>query len=141
MRGGINRCPASALQDVLCKHRIMHEIVSTDRRMRWGGTLLCAICLAYFYALDRVLFSSAHFSPIFRHLLTVYDVRSAWLAAAVCFFAALWNRPAPIVKWVEFVGRHPHSIALTSAAIYGIGTILCPRFSLCSPDQTPQCQQ
>ena len=105
----------------------MHEIVSTDRRMRWGGTLLCAICLAYFYALDRVLFSSAHFSPIFRHLLTVYDVRSAWLAAAVCFFAALWNRPAPIVKWVEFVGRHPHSIALTSAAIYGIGTVVVYR--------------
>ena len=105
----------------------MHEFVSTDRRMRWGGTLLCAICLAYFYALDRVLFSSAHFSPIFRHLLTVYDMRSAWLAAAVCFFAALWNRPAHMAKWVEFVGRHPRSIALTSAALCGIGTVVVYR--------------
>ena len=73
----------------------MHEISSTDRRIAWGGMLLSMVCLAYFYALDRVLFSSAHFSPIFRLLLTVYDLKTAWLAVAICFLAALGIGPRP----------------------------------------------
>jgi hypothetical protein len=96
----------------------------TDLRIHLAGVLLCAMCLAYFYLLDRVLFSSAHFSAIFRLLLTVYDSRTAWLALAICLIAALWNRPAPISKLVEFLGQHPYLIALASAALIALGAIV-----------------
>jgi hypothetical protein len=92
-----------------------------DRRIHLTGVLLCAMCLAYFYLLDRVLFSSAHLSPIFRVLLTVYDSRTAWLALAICLLAALWNRPAPILRLVELFGKHPYSIALASVALIAQG--------------------
>jgi hypothetical protein len=96
----------------------------TDRRIHLTGVLLCAMCLAYFYLLDRALFSSAHFSPIFRLLLTVYDSRTAWLALAICVLAALWNRPAAILRLVEFFGKHPYSIALASVALIALGAVL-----------------
>jgi hypothetical protein len=96
----------------------------TGRRIHLAGVLLCAICLAYFYLLDRVLFSSAHFSPIFRTLLTVYDSRTAWLALAICLPAALWNRPAPILRVVEVFGKHPYSIALASAVLIAFGAVV-----------------
>ena len=96
----------------------------TDRRIHLAGVLLCAICVAYFNLLDRVLFSSAHFSAIFRLLLTVYDLRTAWLALAISILAALWNRPAPILKLVELCGIHPGSIALASVAMIALGAIV-----------------
>jgi hypothetical protein len=96
----------------------------TDRRIHWAGVLLCATCLAYFYLLDHVLFSSARFSPIFRFLLTVYDSRTAWLALAICFLAALWNRPAPVLRLVELFGKHPYSVALASVAMISGGTVV-----------------
>jgi hypothetical protein len=96
----------------------------TDRRIHLAGVLLCAICLAYFYLLDHVLFSSAHFSPIFRLLLTVYDSRTSWLALAICLLAALWNRPAPILRLVEFFGEHPYPIALASVALTALGAVV-----------------
>jgi hypothetical protein len=96
----------------------------TDRRIHWTGVLFCAACLAYFYLLDRVLLSSAHFSPIFRYLLTVYDARNAWLALAICLIAAFWNRPAPIVSLVEVVGQYPRTIALASVALIALGAIV-----------------
>ena len=96
----------------------------TDRRIKLAGLLLSAICLAYFYLLDRVLFSSAHFSPIFRALLTVYDVQTAWLALAICLLGALWSRPEPVLRLVEFLGRHPGAIALASVAFIALGTVV-----------------
>jgi hypothetical protein len=96
----------------------------TDRRIHLAGVLLCAICLAYFYLLDRVLFSSAHFSPIFRLLLSVYDSRTAWLALVICLLAALWNRPTPILRLVEAFGKHPYPIALTSVGLISLGTVV-----------------
>jgi hypothetical protein len=97
----------------------MHE--AAFRRVRLTGMVLCAMCLAYFYALDRVLFSSTQFSPIFRRLLTVYDSRSAWLAFGICVLAALWKRPAPISRLVELLGNHPYSVALVGVALIGLG--------------------
>jgi hypothetical protein len=94
-----------------------------DRRVRLAGILICAVCVAYFYALDRVLFSSAHFSRIFRLLLTTQDFPSAWLALAVCLLAALWNRPAPILRLVDFAGNHPYSLAFVSGALMALGTV------------------
>jgi hypothetical protein len=109
--------------------RAQHEpglslIRLTDRRIYSAGVLLCALCLAYFYALDRVLFSSAYFSPIFRLLLTAYDSRTAWLALAIGGLAALWKRPAPILRLVDFLGEHPYSIVLAILAMTATGTLV-----------------
>src|ERR1700675_66026 len=111
-------CSACALPEVLCKHCIMHDRLN-DRRIVWASVSLSAICLAYFLALDRLLFSSAHFSPIFRLLLTVYDSRTAWLSLAVCVLAALWNRPAPMLRLADFFGNYPYAVPLASVARSG----------------------
>jgi hypothetical protein len=99
-------------------------INSTDRRVKLGGVLLSAICVAYFYALDHVLFSSAHFSAIFRTLLTVYDLRTAWLALGICCLAALWSRPAPLLRLVDFLARYPCSLSLASVAVTALGALV-----------------
>jgi hypothetical protein len=95
----------------------------SDRRINLAGLLLCGICLAYFYALDRYVFSSSHFSPIFKFLLTVYDVRCAWFALAICCLAALWTKPEPILRLVDFLGSHPHSVVLASVGAIAVGTL------------------
>lgn len=87
------------------------------------GLLLCACCLGYFYLLDRVLFTSTKFAPIFQLLLSVYDVQTAWLAVGVCLCASLWNRPAPMVRLADLLARHPHAVALASVAAFGAGAI------------------
>jgi hypothetical protein len=89
---------------------------STGSRFILAGLGLCALCVAYFYLLDRLFFSAVRFSLIFRFLLTTYDFETAWLAFAVCIFAAFWNRPAPILRLVDFFGNHP--LLLTSASIF-----------------------
>jgi hypothetical protein len=96
----------------------------SDRRIYLAGSLLCGMCLAYFYVLDRYLFTSARFSPIFRMLLTVYDLESAWLALAICCLAALWNRPEPILRLVDFLGRHPNSVVLISVGTIAVGAVV-----------------
>jgi hypothetical protein len=96
----------------------------TDRGIRWAGVLLCATALVYFYLLDRVILSSAGFSPIFRYLLTVYDARTSWLALAICFLAAFWKQPAPIIRLVDMAGQRPYTIALASVALIALGTIV-----------------
>jgi hypothetical protein len=102
----------------------------TDRRVVRLSAVLSAICLAYFLALDRLLFSSAHFSPIFRLLLTADDSRTAWLSLAMCLLAALWNRPALSLRLADFFGNHPYSVALASTAVLALGAVLvyhdCP---------------
>src|SRR5450631_2286230 len=97
----------------------MHEA-----RIKSAGVLLSAACVMYFYALDHILFSSAHFSPIFRMLLTVADFQTAWLALTICFLAALWNRPAPILKLADFFGKHPSALALASVAVIAMGAVV-----------------
>jgi hypothetical protein len=98
--------------------------MSRDFRIPLAGVLLSALCLAYFYLLDIVFFSSTHFSSIFRLLLTVYDLRIAWLALAISLLAALWNRPAPILRLVDFFGRHPNTIAVKSTSLIALGAII-----------------
>jgi hypothetical protein len=89
-------------------------MVSREHQVRLTGVVLCAVCVTYFYLVDRILFSSVHFSPIFRFLLTKYDFTTAWLALGVCSLATLWNRPAPILRFVDFIGRHPIGLALAT---------------------------
>ena len=95
-----------------------------ERGVRVAGLALCAACVAYFCLLDRIIFSSAHFSPIFRDLLTRYDLHAAWLALVICILAALWRRPVPILRLVDFIARHPIGIALATAAVLAVGALL-----------------
>jgi hypothetical protein len=96
----------------------------TERHARAAALALCVACVAYFYLLDRAVFSSAHFSPIFSFLLTNYDLQSAWLALAVCLLGALWSRPLPILRIVDFIGQHPISFALATSAVLIVGAIV-----------------
>jgi hypothetical protein len=96
----------------------------TERRVRAAGLVLCAACVTYFYLLDRVMFSSAHFSPIFQYLLTRDDFSAAWLALVICFLAAFWRRPAQILRLVDFLTSHPTGVALTTAAALAVGALV-----------------
>jgi len=94
------------------------------RDVRATAVALCAACVVYFYLLDRFVFSSAYFSPIFRDLLTRYDVHAAWLALLICISAGFWRRPAPILRLVDFIGRHPIGIALAAVAGLAVAALL-----------------
>jgi hypothetical protein len=93
-----------------------------DHRTIWLGVSLCVMCLAYFYMLDRVFFSSAKFSPIFRFLLAA-DGTTAWIAAVISALAMLWNRPAPILRFVEFIGERAFWVACTCVVFFAAGAI------------------
>jgi hypothetical protein len=96
----------------------------TERDVRATGLALCAACVAYFYLLDRAMFSSAHFSPIFRDLLACDDFPAAWLALVICSLAALWQRPVPILRLVDFIAQRPIVIALATVAALAVGALL-----------------
>jgi hypothetical protein len=96
----------------------------TERDVRATGLALCVACVAYFYLLDRAMFSSAHFSPIFRDLLTREDLPAGWLALVICISATLWKRPAPILRLVDFIGQHPIGIALATVAALAVGALV-----------------
>jgi hypothetical protein len=107
----------------------MHEAIDAGdslsaRRATLIGLLCAALCVAYFYLLDHALFSSHHFSPIFRFLLTTFDSKAAWLGLAVCLLAAVWRRPVPILRCVDLLGTQPVAPALASAVVLGLGTVL-----------------
>lgn len=95
-----------------------------ERHFGLTAVAFCALCVAYFYLLDHALFSSAQFSPIFRFLLTTYDVKAAWLGLVICFLAALWSRHEPILRSVGFIGRRPRALALAIPALLGLGAIV-----------------
>jgi hypothetical protein len=104
---------------------------SIERRAMLVGLLCSALCVAYFYLLDHRLFSSRHFSPIFRFLLTTFDSQAAWLGLAVCFLSAFWTRPAPILRWVDLFGKHPFVLTLGTTALLGLGAIVvCHNYPL-----------
>ncbi|MEO7206686.1 MAG: hypothetical protein ABI356_03235 [Steroidobacteraceae bacterium] len=96
----------------------------TECEVRATGLALCAACVAYFYLLDRIVFSSTHFSPIFRDLLTKHDLPAAWLALAIAIAALLWRWPAPILRLVDFFGEHPIGIALATVAALAVGALV-----------------
>ena len=102
------------------------------RRFVLLTVLSSVLCLAYFFILDRLFLSSRHFSPIFDLLLTGYDVQVAWLAVAVSCLAALWNRPAPILRSVDFLSDHPVGLVLVIVALTGLGsTFIYHSYPLC----------
>jgi len=94
-----------------------------SRYLALWGVLLSGICLAYFYLLDNVIFSSAKFSAIFRFLLVEYDKQYAWLGLGICVIAALWRKPGPIFRIVDFLARRPLVTALSSLILLALCTI------------------
>jgi hypothetical protein len=94
-----------------------------ERHLSLAATAFCALSLAYLYLLDHALFSSAHFTSIFRFLLTTYDLRAAWLGLAICIFSAWWSRPGPILRWVGFWGLYPAWVALAATAMLALAAI------------------
>jgi hypothetical protein len=96
----------------------------TERRVYIAALAFCALCVAYFYVLDRLWFSSVRFSPIFRFLLTSFDVKAAWLVLGICLLAAFWNRPIPVLRMVDFIGEHPCGFALAGGAAIGAANLL-----------------
>lgn len=87
------------------------------------GAVCCALCVGYFYSLDHFLFWSAHFSPIFRYLLTTFDAKAAWLGLAVCIAAAVWNRNTAFLRLADFLGSHPSRVALGVSTLLAVGAV------------------
>jgi hypothetical protein len=96
---------------------------ATERRIAFAAVAFCALCVAYFFMLDHLLFSSADFSPIFRFLLTNFDVKAAWIVLGIALFATLWSRPTPVARIAHFIGKHPFGLAFASAAAIGSAAI------------------
>ena len=92
------------------------------QRVIWVGTSLAVMCLAYFHMLDHILFTSTAFSPIFRFLLAP-DSKAAWIGLAICCMAALWNRPAPILRVVDFLSARASWVVAASVALFALGTV------------------
>lgn len=89
--------------------------------------LSTVVCLAYFYLLDSLFFSSAGFSAIFQLLLTTRDMNASWIAVAICLAAALWRRAEPVVRLVAFVAEHPALLAIFIGLIVCLGSIFVYR--------------
>jgi hypothetical protein len=95
-----------------------------EHRVRMAGAVGSALCVAYFYSIDRFLFSSSHFSKIFRYLLMALDRRVAWLSLAVTVIAMLWHRPAPVLRAADFLGRRPVKVALATVMFFSVGAVV-----------------
>jgi hypothetical protein len=101
----------------------MTESRAIGRRAIWVGVSCSAVCLGYFYTLDHFLFSSVSFSRIFRFLL-ISDSATAWVAVAIGLAAAFWDKPAPILRFVEFLADRALWVALLSVALIALGAVV-----------------
>jgi len=115
---------AGAISGKPSGHLVHADNIRTARRMVLVVALSNALCLAYFHVVDRVVFSTAGFAPIFKFLLLHYDIRSAWVALGVCAAAATWRRPGPVLALVDHLGRHPFVVVLAAAIAFSSGALL-----------------
>jgi hypothetical protein len=82
------------------------------------GLLLSVLCLVYFYMLvGGIVFNHRHFAPIFYDLMNLYDRPAAALGVLICLAALLWEKPAPLLRLVDYLGRHVTATAATGAAL------------------------
>jgi hypothetical protein len=85
------------------------------------GLLLSILCLAYFLMLrGGIVFDQRHFAPIFYDLLNFYDRPTAALGVLVCLAALLWDRPAPLLRLVDYLGSHVATTAAAGAALFAV---------------------
>jgi len=133
----MRRLPDSANEPVEPKtasHRLFSPFL-TDRRIIVLTVLFATILLLYFYAIDHGLLSTGPMSPIFRHLLTAHDSKTAWLTLGVCVLAALWRNPLPALKIVDFVGLHQTFMATAAVVLLALGAIFVYRNDAFSMDE------
>jgi hypothetical protein len=98
----------------------MHASV---RRIMLIGTLLCVLCLAYFYLLDLKLFPTAGMAGIFIFLLRTFDIQAAWLGVGIGLLAMLWRRSGPILWLVDLLGRRVLGAAIVLVILVCLGTV------------------
>ena len=109
----------------------------TGHRIALTGTLLSVCCLAYFYLLDRFLFSSGNFSLIFSYLLNVYDIKTAWVGVGVCLLAAFWKRPAPILRLTDWLAANPLKVVGVAVIVFAVATnAVYHNYPLCMDEYT-----
>jgi hypothetical protein len=65
-----------------------------------------------------IVFNHRHFAPIFYDLLNFYDRPTAALGVLVCLAALLWDKPAPLLRLVDYLGRHVAATAAMSAGLF-----------------------
>lgn len=97
--------------------------------------LASVIALAYFYLLDRIGFSSSHFSPIFKFLLVVYDNHAAWAAVGISILACVWRYPEPVERLCAGCGRHPVLFGMVMIVLLAAGATLIYRAYPLSMDE------
>jgi hypothetical protein len=95
----------------------------TGRLMILLSLLLTALAVGYFYVADRYVFSTQYMSQIFQYLLMVDDRRTAWLTLAVCVLAALWKRPEPVLRLVDFLSANVIAMVLGATGLLGLGAL------------------
>ena len=49
---------------------------------------------------------------------------TAWVAVAICLVAAFWDRPAPILRFVEFLADRALWVGLLSVALIALGAVV-----------------
>jgi len=96
---------------------------SIDRRLILLSILIAVICLAYFQALDVMVFSTRNFTNIFQLLLSVYDAQTAWLGVMVCVLAAFWKKPEPILRLVDGLAKHPLRVAIAATVVLALAAV------------------
>jgi hypothetical protein len=100
----------------------MTDTRAIGQRAIGSAIVLCVACLAYFHALDQILFSSAGFSRIF-HFLLAPDMKTARVTLAISMLAALWKWPAPVLRFVDYIGARARRVAALSVAAFALGAI------------------
>ena len=87
------------------------------------GLCLSAAVLAYFLLLDRAVFFTRGFSPIFDVLLAVLDAHAVWLGTLIAFLAFSWRRAEPVRTLAGLVGRHPVLVAAVAVVALAFGSV------------------
>ena len=99
------------------------------------GVLFTTLMLAYFYAVDRFVFSDRAMSRIFQYLLMVDDFDTAWWALAICVLAAAWRDPAPFTRLAEIIGRHAGLVVIATVVILAFLSVCVYRGRAFSMDE------
>jgi hypothetical protein len=107
----------------------------TEKLIIFSGVVLTTFAFAYFQAANHDLLSMQRMTPIFRHLLTVEDPKTAWLSLGACLLAAFWKNPAPLLRVVDFAGSNIHTIILASVTFAALGAIFVYRNTPFSMDE------
>jgi hypothetical protein len=99
--------------------------IASSRGFGIAGLLLCMVCAAYFYLLwGSTVFDHAHFTPIFFHLLVVYDRLTAAISLLLCLAALLWTNAEPLLKLADIMDRRVIGLSIAVTLCSSAGALL-----------------